>query len=192
MAGPVTKDTSALALGLGQIRIGVSATYINTINPALSASDSIGALAKSSLTLETEVWKHMSGFPQREDAQIVLSKKARIEGDAEELTPYNVALSMGIDPVSYTLSNSGQIPLGGLTSVPFLRAEMEYSFPDGKKFYPVFPRAQVSNTVSLDFQAAENIKIPMSIEAKNADSNASGGSVLWDDAPLGRIWFKPS
>lgn len=190
MAGPVTKDTSSLGLGLAQIRIGNSATHINTINPALSVSDSIGALTKSQLTLEIEVWKHMSGFPQNEDHSIILSKKASIAGEAEELSPYNLALAAGVDPTTYSLAHSGEIPLGALNDIPFLRAEMHYTFPNGNFFIPVFPRAQVMSTVSLDFQSTDNVKIPMTIEAKKASSEVSGGSVLWDTAPLGRIWFK--
>lgn len=191
MAGPVTKNTSSLALGLGQVRIGVSSTHIGKINPSLTESDSIGALTKSTFTAETEVWRHMTGFPQTEDHNIVISKKAMIEAEAEELSPYNVALAAGVDPSGYTLDHSGEIPLGSLTDIPHLRAELEYVFPDNDfLFIPVFPRAQVSSNVSLDFQAQDSIKNPMTIEAKRADSTVDGGHSVWDDAPLGRLWFK--
>jgi hypothetical protein len=55
-AGPVTKDTSTVALGLAQIRIGVSATNIGAIHPALTSDDSIGALADTKLCVEVGVW----------------------------------------------------------------------------------------------------------------------------------------
>lgn len=191
MAGPVTKDTSSLALGLGQLRILDCEDNLGTINPAGTASNSIGALTKSMLNVEKEVWRHLSGFPQIEDHSITLSKRATIEADSEELNPYNIALALGVDPASYTLAHSGQIPLGGLTDLAFIRSELVYTFPDEEyTMIPVFPKAQVVSGVSVDFQAADSVKNPITIEAKRADSNVTGGSALWDDAPLGRIWFK--
>lgn len=190
MAGPTTSDTSSLALGLAEIRMGASADNIENIHPALASSTSLGSLTKTVFTAEIEVWRHMSGFPQIEDYNIPLSKKAAFEGDAEELNPYNLALALGEDPTSYTDVHSGGIPLGALNDVPYMRAEMIYSFPDTDyTMETVFPRAQVTGSVSLDFQATDSAKNPMTIEAKRAGSNVSGGNAVWDNAPLGYIWF---
>lgn len=190
MAGPITKDTSSLALGLAQCRILASAANIGSLGPVASASDSIGALTKSQFTAENEVWRHMSGFPQIEDHNITLSKKAMIEAEAEELSPYNLALALGEDPVSYTDVHSGQISLGALNDLPHLRSEMHYSFPDTDYTLDiVFPRAQITGTASLDFQALENVKNPITIEAKRADSEVTGGHAAWDSAPLGMVHF---
>lgn len=190
MSGPITKDTSTLALGLAKISVLASAANIANPFPAAVAGDSIGAITKSALTLEYEVWKHMAGFPQKEDYNVTLSKTAKIEAEAEELTPFSMALASGIDPTTYTNVHSGMIPLGALSSIDTIRTEMLYTFPSGTyKMDVVFPRAQVAPGVSADFQAKENIKVPLTIEAKNAESTVSGGHAVWDVAPLGRIWF---
>ena len=39
-SGPVTKDTSTVALGLAQIRVGNAATNIGTVAPVLASGDS--------------------------------------------------------------------------------------------------------------------------------------------------------
>lgn len=190
MAGPATKDTSSLALGLAQVRVLASAANIGSVNPVGVAGDSIGAITKSLFSAEMEVWRHMAGFPQIEDHNIPLSKKAVIEVDAEELSPANIALALGLDPADYTDVHSGAIALGALTSAVYLRSELVYTFPDTDyTMVPVFPRAQVTGSVSLDFQAADDVKNPMAIESKRADSEVSGGSAVWDNAPLGYIWF---
>ena len=53
-SGPVTKDTSTITIGLMQIRVGTSATYIANPNPALAAGDSIGALANTKFIGNTD------------------------------------------------------------------------------------------------------------------------------------------
>jgi hypothetical protein len=190
MSGPTTKDTSTLALGLAKVSILASASNIANPYSAAVAGDSLGAITKSLLTLDFEFWKHMAGFPQKEDYNICLSKAAKIEADAEELTPFNMALASGIDPTTYTNVHSGMIPLGALSASAYVRTELQYVFPSGSyKMDVIFPRAQCSNSISADFQAKENIKVPLTIEAKNAESAVSGGHVVWDVAPLGRIWF---
>jgi len=190
MSGPVTKNTDRLALGLAQLRVLASATNIGNIHPAGSASNSVGALTKTQFTAEREVWKHLSGFPQIEDYNITLSQKAMVEAECEELSPYNVALALGEDPSTYTKVHSGEVKLGSLTDIAYVRTELVYTFPDtAKSMVPIFPRAQVTSNVSLDFQATEDVKNPITVEAKRADSNVTGGNACWDAAPLGRIWF---
>ena len=41
--GPLTKDTTTIALGLAQVRIGASAANITKQHPVLAAAASIGA-----------------------------------------------------------------------------------------------------------------------------------------------------
>ena len=68
--GPVTKDTSTVAIGLAQIRVGSSADNIANIQPALDSGDSIGALANTKYTGSVDWAKLESGFPLLEDYQI--------------------------------------------------------------------------------------------------------------------------
>jgi hypothetical protein len=189
--GPLTKDTSTLMLGLAQVRIGASAGNIGNIHAALLAANSIGALASTKFTANTEFWKHESGFPLLEDYTIVIREKAALECSFEEITPFNLALANGIDPTgSYTLPHSGEIELGGKTSPEYVRMEALYTFPNGTSTMTIiFPRAQVTSSVELDMQKEDAAASPVMIEAKRADSAISGGHVAWDSKPYGRIAF---
>jgi len=61
--GPIVRDTTSVALGLSQIRIGESSAHIATTTPVLTANDSMGAMANTSYNGETEYWDLESGFP---------------------------------------------------------------------------------------------------------------------------------
>jgi len=98
-SGPVTKDTSTIALGLAQIRVGAAAANIANINPVLLPAASIGALASTKYTGSVDYWKLLSGFPQLEDMSIPLRETSQLECEFKEITPYNLALARGIDPV---------------------------------------------------------------------------------------------
>ncbi|PIW31782.1 MAG: hypothetical protein COW28_06865, partial [bacterium (Candidatus Ratteibacteria) CG15_BIG_FIL_POST_REV_8_21_14_020_41_12] len=65
-------------LGLAQVRIGASAANIASTAAVLSVSDSIGALAATKFTGNTDFWVHESGFPLTEDMTIVLREKAAL------------------------------------------------------------------------------------------------------------------
>lgn len=96
--GPVTLDTSTLALGLAQIRVGEYSAYIDQTIPVLTSTASVGALADTKLTGSVDYWTHESGFPLLEDAVIPLRESQAMEASFEEITPFNLALSRGINP----------------------------------------------------------------------------------------------
>ena len=291
--GPVTRDTSTVAVGLAQIRVGVSATHINTATPVLTSFDSMGALADTKLSSNTEYWKLESGFPALEDLSIPLKDSAALECSFKEITPKNMALARGIDPFSvgsgwkatsiaklistagtvdttkiigtfgagtrvdtftvtftsataygitalsgvavagtgakgsdsaftiggaaaftipantftgtnvsgdvfrfsvqrdgYASNHSGTIGLGGLKAPEYIRMEAEYTYPNGiNKMTIIFPRANVTSSMEIAFQAQDNAAPTISFESKRADSEVSGGSAVWDDYPLGVIVF---
>lgn len=99
-SGPITKEVSAWAVGLMQIRIGASAANIATITPVLTSANSIGALSATKFLGTTEFFEQMSGFPKTKDGSIPLSEIAALEIGFKELTPYNMALARGIDPTA--------------------------------------------------------------------------------------------
>ena len=187
--GPVTKDTSTIAIGLMQIRVGVSATHIAAPTPALSSSDSIGALASTKFVGNTDWYKLESGFPLIEDYTVPIREGAALECAFKELTPYNMALANGIDPVgSYAEVHSGEIVLGGRVAPAYLRVEGVYTYPNGSNTMTfVFPRAQVSANVETDFTSEDSAAVTVMFESKNATSDVSGGNAIWDDKPLGAI-----
>lgn len=186
--GPVTKDSTTVALGLAQIRIGLSSTYIGQVGPILAASASIGALASTKYTGNVEVFRLESGFPMLEDAVFPLRENAAIECAFKEITPYNLALAQGKDPTSYTSVHTGNIALGTIAAPESLRMEAIYTYPDGtNKMYIIFPRAQVVSVAELEFAAEEPAAVTINIEAKRGDSEITGGHVIWDNMPLGRI-----
>ena len=190
--GPITVNTDSLALGLAQIRIGASATNIANPNAALTSSDSIGSLTKTDYVEERSYWEHESGYPALADHTLPLSCKAKMEVEAEELTPYNIAIARGTDPTGggYTDAHSGEVTIGSLVAPSYIRMEAHYVFPNTDYSLDIiFPRAQVTSNFSVPFQKADGVKYPFAIEAKRADSDVTGGNAIWDDKPLGRWQF---
>ncbi len=192
-SGPVTKDTTTVALGLAQVRVGASAANVNSINPVLTSTSSIGALANTKLTAQAEYWKLESGFPLLEDTSLPLREKAALECSFKEITPMNLAFAKGLDATSgYTEVHSGEVPLGNMTAPEYVRMEAFYTYPDGvNEMVIIFPRAQITSTIEIDMKAEDAAAVPITFEAKNADSQVSGGSSVWDSKALGRILFRP-
>lgn len=291
--GPVTKDTSTVAVGLAQIRVGISATHVATATPVLTAADSMGALADTKFNTTAEYWKLESGFPALEDLSIPLKESASLECAFKEITPKNMALARGIDPFSvgtgwvfsgiskvksaggvvdaakppitpgagtivdtftitftsataygvtamsgvavagtgaigsvsaftidtsaafslpanfitgtiaagdvfrfttqkdgYADNHAGVIGLGGLKAPEFVRMEAVYTYPNGTNTLTIiFPRANVTSSMEIAFQAADNAAPAITFEAKRADSEVVGGAAAWDAMPLGVIVF---
>ena len=190
--GPVTKDTTTIALGLAQVRIGASAGNINDIHVALAASDSIGALANTKFMGETDWYKLESGFPLIEDYTTPIREAAALECAFKEVTPANMALAYGFDPNAAPYStmtvHSGEVPLGDRSAPAYVRMEARYTYPNGTNYMDLIaPRAQVSAAVEMDLQAEDAAAIPVRIEFKRADSEVTGGSSVWNSKPLGRI-----
>jgi hypothetical protein len=199
--GPITVDTTTVALGLAQIRIGKSAANIGYAYPVLDSGNSMGAMANTKFTGVIESWKLESGFPLQEDTSIPLREKASIECAFKEITPFNVAVAYGIDTVDalsdpdtgYDDAHSGEVALGAATTPAYMRVESEYTYPDAvSKMYVILPRAQAAPTLDIEQQAEDAAAVPVVFESKNADSNVSGGNAAWDRAPLGLILWTAS
>ncbi len=294
--GPVTKDTSTVALGLAQIRVGNSAANIASTGSVLLASHSIGALASTKYTGNVDYWKLESGFPMLEDLTLPLRESSMLECEFKEISSYNLALARGIDPIasqaatftfvrkkstlgtttgsvtlaqtssggpiddifivtfktattasivgektgwvadlanlttisapanganpyfsipanffsgtwaindtyvfsttsysaggSYTNNHAGSINLGALSAPAYVRMEAVYTYPNGiNHMYIIFPRANATSSLEIDLQGEDAAAVPLTFEAKRADSEVSGGNVAWDLSPLGRIIF---
>jgi len=192
-SGPVTSDTSTIALGLAQIRILNSADNIAETEPAGAAADSIGALANTKFTGNTDWFRLESGFPLLEDYVVPIRETASLECAFKEITPYNMAMAYGLDPVddaAYTETHSGEVGLGARVAPEYVRMEARYTFPNGTNYMDIiFPRAQVSAAVEIDLQVEDAAAVPVIFEAKRADSEVSGGNSAWDAKPLGRIFW---
>jgi len=188
--GPTTKDPTTIALGLAQIRIGASAANLTKQHPVLVAADSIGALANTKFVGNAEFFKLESGYPMLEDAVFPLRESAALECAFKEMTPFNLALARGVDPTSaeYSEAHTGSIKLGTLSAPVSIRMEAIYTYPDGTNTMNIiFPRAQVSGAIEMDFAPEEPAAVAVSIEAKRADSEVTGGNACWDDKPIGQI-----
>ena len=168
-------------------------TNINKATAVLDESfDSLGALNTSSFTSNVEYWKLESGFPMLEDLSIPLRESAMLECEFKEVHPRNLAYARGIDAsaASFDNNHSGSISLGTMSAPAFVRAEAVYTYPNGtNKMSIIFPRANVTSSVNLNFAAEDNANVPITIEAKRADSEVEGGHATWDTAPLGKIIF---
>lgn len=189
-SGPITTDTSTIALGLAQIRIIASAANITNIHLASTSSDSLGAMANTRFVGNTDWYRLESGYPLIEDYVAPIREAAMLEVSFKEITPFNMALAYGIDPIGggYASVHSGEVGFGARTAPEYVRMEARYTFPNGSNYMDfIFPRAQVSASVEIDLQAEDAAAVPVSIEAKNASSDVSGGNAIWDDKALGRI-----
>jgi len=145
-SGPVTKDTSTIALGLAQIRVGASAANIANVNSVLLPAASIGALASTKYTGSVDYWKLLSGFPQLEDMSIPLRETSQLECEFKEITPYNLALARGIDPVGAQVASAtflGKVTTLGTTTGAI--AVTQDAGPVTDKFTVVFTSATAFN-----------------------------------------------
>lgn len=190
--GPVTKDTSTVALGLAKILVGESLSNVAENSQVLDqTADSLGALNSTNFTSNVEYWRMSSGFPALEDLVLPLSETAQLECEFRELHPKNLAYARGLDAsTGYDDAHSGEIGLGSLQNPAYVRMEAIYTYPNKTNhMYVIFPRAQVTSSVDLSFNNEDNVNVPVTFEAKRADSDVSGGDVAWDSSPLGRIYF---
>lgn len=189
LKGPLTLNTGSLALGLAQIRVGASATYISMPGAELTASDSIGAMASTKFMGNTDWYKHEAGFPLVEDFTTPIRDAAALECAFEEMSAKNLDIAMGVDPTigSYTY-NSGEVALGNRSAPAYVRMEAHYTYPSGTDYMDIiFPRAQVSAAIEMDLQTDTNAAVTITFESKRADSNVSGGNAQWDAKTLGHI-----
>jgi len=192
--GPVTTDTTSIALGLAQVRVVASAANIGSINPVASSSDSIGSLASTKFVGATQYFRLEGGFPLLEEFTTPIRESAHLECSFREISPKNLAFAYGLDATSgYSETHSGELVLGGRVAPAYVRMEAEYTYPDGtNKMTIIFPRAQVSADLEVDLQSEEAAAVPVIFEAKNASSDVSGGNAVWDNMPLGRISWTDS
>jgi len=294
-SGPVTKNSSSIALGLAQIRVGKSAAHIASVAPVLAPTDSIGALASTKYTGNVDWYKFESGFPLLEDLIIPLRESAILECTFNEITPFNLALANGVDPLAevdatasngainsaagtvtgaiavtnaggvtseqftvifntattfsvfgevsghvgdgadlstafepanganpyfsipanffsgtwaaddsftfvttayvsgttaYADAHSGSIGIGSRVMPDYVRMEAVYTYPNGVNHMTIiFPRSQVAASTEIDLQKEEAAGVPVTFEAKRADSEVAGGHAVWDAFSLGRILF---
>jgi hypothetical protein len=197
-AGPLTRYTKSLALGLCQVRVGKSIDNIANKNPVLTSSNSLGAMAKTTVTVTKEIFKHESGFPSMRDKNIPLKEYAMLEIESEEITPYNIAVGLGIAAMSgewaalYANPYSGEVAIGRMQAPEDVRVEAVYTYPDAETcMVYIFPRAQAGESMTIDHQQADTAKPAMKFEAQRADSEVSGGNAAWNSMQLGRIFWTP-
>jgi hypothetical protein len=90
----------------------------------------------------------------------------------------------------YSSAHSGSIKLGDLRSPDFVRMEAVYTYPNQTNhMYVIFPRANVTSSVEIDWAAEDTIAAPITFEAKRSDAGVSGGNAAWDLQPLGVLLF---
>jgi hypothetical protein len=199
-SGPVTKAADTVPIGLAKVL--VNADWISSFESRDKTlndiEDTLGALDSSSFNSEVDFWRLESGFPIMEDKVVPLRERASFELEFKEVHPRNMALARGADPSGYNELHSGEIKLGNLSNPAYVRMEAVYTYPNQTNhMYFIFPRAQVTSSASISFAQEDNPNVPVTIEAKRADSevqevqesDAITEKDTWDDAPLGIIKF---
>jgi len=190
--GPIVKQTSAIALGPAEIRVGSFSANVTNLHAALTSSNSLGAMATTKFAGNSDWFTLETGFPKMADHDICIREAAALDCSFQEITPMNVALAFGYDPNAAPYAtmtvHSGEIPLGGRTVGVDVRMEAIYTYPNGTNYMKIiFPRAHVIGNVEQDFNDESAQAVPISFQARTADINVSGGSSIWNDRPLGRV-----
>lgn len=186
-SGPITRRPGDIALGLAQVRMSASEDHIDKIVPVLTAEHSIGSLANTKFVNTVEYFRHESGFPAKEDLVIPIRETAQIEAAFEEISLKNLAIAKGLDPDTFDLA-AGDIAIGVMKTPANVRVEFVYTYPDGSTAMTIiFPRAQVTSSMEVDFQKETNTSVAIVIESKIADGATEGGDTAWDEMPLGII-----
>lgn len=91
---------------------------------------------------------------------------------------------------AYDSPHSGSINLGNLAAPEFIRMEAVYTYPNQiNHMYVIFPRANVTSSVEVDWASEDTIASPLIFEGKRADEDVVGGDAAWNDAPIGIIIF---
>ena len=91
---------------------------------------------------------------------------------------------------AYDQAHSGSIGLGGMSAPAYVRMEAYYTFPNGvNHMHIIFPRANVTSSMEVAFNASDNAAPSITFESKGASSDVSGGNAVWDTMSLGRILF---
>lgn len=118
-SGPTTMNSSTVALGLAQIRVGKAAPYIALNTCVLTAAQSMGAMAKTAFVGDVKYWKMESGFPLMEDFAIPTSEGAKLDCEFREISSKNLAIARGLDVfadvAASVIIGSNSSALGGTT-----------------------------------------------------------------------------
>jgi hypothetical protein len=92
----------------------------------------------------------------------------------------------------YANDHDGTVGLGGMSAPAYVRVECVYTYPNGQTLTVIFPRANVVSSVELEGQLEDFAAAPITLEAKRSDGEVDGGDVLWNDMPLGSLYFATS
>jgi hypothetical protein len=141
------------------------------------------------MTGKVDFWKLESGFPLLEDISLPIRESNMLETAFKELTLANMAMARGIDPTLLDEYDES-IALGGLVAPAYVRMEAVYTFPNNlAQMIVIYPRANAVSNFEMDLKAEDAAAIPVTFEAKRADSGITGGDAAWDSMPLGTIVF---
>ena len=94
--------------------------------------------------------------------------------------------------LAYDNDHVGTVGLGGMTAPKFVRVEVVFQYPNGQLLTIIFPRANVTSSMELDGQNEEFCAAPITLESKRCDSEVPGGNAVWNDMPLGSMYFSAS
>lgn len=80
--------------------------YVTSTSGTMLSGNHIGSIKDAKVTISREYLKHESGFPVATDLTVPVKEGITIEGKMEEMSPYNLALAFGLDPLSYSATTA--------------------------------------------------------------------------------------
>ncbi len=190
--GATTRHTNSVLLGIAKVLCGDSASHIANTSLAFDyySDNSVGALASTEFSFSQE-FQEVDILGQKDKKLIPLKASCSLSVSFQELTVRNLAIAMGLNPVSVTYNKilNGTIPLGTDAEPAELRVEAVCVYPDKQNYMAVvFPRAIVRMQTGTSLSDSDNAQITAVFESRYADVKHNGNAV-WNSSPLGSIIF---
>ncbi len=190
--GAVTRYTQSVLLGVAKVFCGLSSTHIATATQVFTytSTNSVGALASTEFSFSEE-FQEVDVLGKRDRKIIPLRTQVSLSVQFQEITVRNLAISMGLNPVSTTYNKilTGSIPLGLDGDPTELRVEAVCVYPDQNNYMAIiFPKAIVRMQASMSPTNTDGTNLNAVFESRYADA-IHGGNAAWDTMPTGVILF---
>lgn len=177
------RDRESIALGLAELYLSDSASYITDVTSVLTDAEYFSALVEVSFNIFRTKKFQYSYVNSMEALQDIFTKRV---GFSISIAP----IEMNSRTFSYALGGDDSEEIGStlFTKPKDLRAELIFTYPNKTNFmYLILPRVSVISDIDGAFSEKDAMKVPIEFNAKRAD-NVTGGSV-WASYPYGRQYF---
>jgi len=176
----VTKNQDSILLGLGQLRLGLSSSYITDTTAVLTDTNYIGSQAEIGFTADRSIITEFvnSGGVLVPNDSIAIRASFSLQIAMYEVTESNLSFVLGGSGISTNIIND---LIGSPTK---LRAEVIFTFPNKVNTITIIlPKAVSIGSVNLDCKDEDAATIPLELTALYTDDSN------WTSNPYGKFIF---